>query len=78
MDLSFSRLIAAADAPLPVADMALLLAMLAVRQGASATALVQAALDRSVAAAGTDPLFAPTSGAFSPAMATQLADWRNP
>ena len=77
MDLSFSRLLPVADAPLPAADMALLVALVSAQQGASDTAQAQAALDRPADIAPAEPLLAPASGTFSAAMAARLVDWRH-
>ena len=77
MDLSFSPLFPADEAPLPGADMARLVAMLAVRREESATAMAQAALDQPVDAAAAESLLAPAAGAFSAAMAGRLAEWRH-
>ena len=52
-------------------------AMLASRAAPSATAQAQAAIDLSVADAAAEPLLAPASGAFNPAMAACLIGWRN-
>ncbi len=75
MDLGFSRLLPVADAALPAADMALLVAQLSSLAEASATAQVQAVLDRP--GPNAEPLLAPPSGAFSVAMASRLAAWSN-
>ena len=75
MDLSFPRPIAAGDATLSAADMALLVAALATRSEASATALVQASIDHPAETADEAPL-APASGTFNAAMAARLTAWK--
>lgn len=75
MDLSFRLPDPAATSELPAADMALLVAMLAERQAASATAQVQATLCVAPAA-GEEPL-APAHGAFNIVMATRITEWKH-
>ena len=78
MDLSFSRPELADAAPLPAADIALLVAALSTHGGASVTAQAQAALDQPAEEDGAgEPLLAPESGTFNATMAARLAGWSN-
>ena len=73
MDLSFARFDHNSQVTALPSDLAVMLVGVAARQAASATALVQADVERPWF---SDSLFAPLHGAFNPGVAAALTAWK--